>query len=124
MQKKSILTLLLLCLTMTAYGQIYEITEDELAMLETTIERQKNLLEEQAQLLIDLKQEIESLRTQLRKARKSFDEYETGAERIQEALQVEAASLQKRMNNWKIASGFIAAGAVTTGFIIGFFVPR
>jgi hypothetical protein len=60
----------------------------------------------------------------MKKARKSFDEYEHGAERIQEALQEEAASLQKRMNNWKMASGFIAAGAVTTGFLIGFFAPR
>jgi predicted nucleic acid-binding Zn-ribbon protein len=107
-----------------AYGQIYEITEDELLMLETTIERQKNLLTEQATILTDLRLEIESLRTQLKKARKSFDAYETGAQRIQEALQEEAANLQRRMNNWKIASGFIAAGAVTTGFLIGFFAPR
>jgi len=119
MVKKILLILLMMGVTMTIYCQIYEITEDELRLLETTIERQKNLLEEQAQLLSDLKQEIESLRTRLEKAKTSFAEYENGAKLIQESLQAEAGQLAKQKFGWQTASVFIGVGALIGGTVLG-----
>lgn len=104
-------------------AQTYEISEEELSLLETTIARQKASLEEQGKELSGLKielseskRQIDDLLTKLLKLKESSDAYAREAQRLIQSLREEV----KRVKGWAVAGAIISGAALGSGgFIIG-----